>query len=1282
MTYNLIPFFIQQQFKKGEFAGQFSATTLFLDIAGFTPLTERLMAEGKEGAEILSGLVNGIFEPVIDLVYNLGGWITSFAGDAFTAVFPEDRDGRQAAEASLEIIALFKQQGLARTRLGAYELTAKIGLSSGLVTWGIAGNAGHWTYYFLGPAIEGCSRAEHECSAMEIIADQLFQSAHDPSLFSFETRTGGFARLCDLRSASAVKIKSINRQDLEAEIVRRFIPVTILDNPQPGEFRNVASVFVGFRNADEADAIKTLAMKIMERADAAACYFEGLDFGDKGCTALFLFGVPVVFERELERAADFALNLRREFGDRMRAGITFGMVFAGIKGGSHRSSYGVLGDTVNVSARLMMKATWGEILMPASVAERLQNTCDQEKIGVQVLKGKSKPLAVARLIKTKPAGREKLYTGVMIGRERELAVLQEQAAGLTAGRFCGVVYIYGDAGMGKSRLAYEFCESVRPGVQTRYLPCDNILRKSLNPFTTFLGEFFETAAVQAEDERKTRFEEIYTGLISQVRRRAGTEAIVNELIRTKSIIAGLIGIRWPGSLYEELEPRERFENTLYALRNFFQALSLDRPIIIVLDDMHWLDADSRQAFAVLTRRLENFPIMVIAAGRFHDDGSRPILELEPSVLIREIVLNCFDPATTELYVNRQLGGPPAADLKAFITDKSQGNPFFIEQLCLYLRENGLIRSEGKRLALIRSGPALPAGIHAVITARIDRLGRELREMVQVAAVLGNEFESRVLRTMISLYRSALGTAQFESLLAQGENEMIWSAISELKYLFKNVLVQEVAYEMQLRQQLRILHGLAGAAIEKNYPADKTYYEDLAYHYGQAEDRQKMLVYLEKAGDYAREKYENDKALNFYDKLTAALDDPQRRIDIQNRKAGVLHLIGRWPEAEKILLENIEASAGQPLLEARNRADLAELLINKSEYDRARELAAAAQRIYEQHGDRHGICTIQRLQGVICQSQGDIEGAMSYYRRARQIAEELNDRSELSYIISNIGAVYWSTGDYERARDHFLEYLKIAEELNDKKSMGMAMLNLGVAYRNLGDDQKAEEYYRQKLEISRELGDKRGLGIVIGNMGALHLSRGEYEEARRCYLQRIEIAEELGDRRGVGTALGNLASIYKAWRQYDQALTASDQAIKIMRALGVKYYLCSFLDTQAELFLLMDRFDEARQSNQEAGVIAEEIKYHEVSFNVRLRQARITARHDPATAIRELTALRAHYPDEENQAVVNYFLYQITGQPDFRQQAIDGYQRVLSRQFEIEYQQRLDELRADAKSRPA
>jgi len=1273
MAPNLIPRFIHDRFKEDKLSGQFEAASLFLDIAGFTPLTERLMAEGKEGAEILSGLVNGIFGPVIDAVNDYGGCITGFAGDAFTAVFPASPDGRAACAAGLAVIRLFRKQGQVHTRRGQFELTVKVGLSNGSVSWGIAGTPDHKTYYFMGPAIDGCARAEHECQAMEIVLDAAFQTAYNPNNFMVEQRPGGFGLLRGLMAGPPPI--SAPQDELDEDIVRQFVPAAVLDNPQPGEFRNVASVFAGFRDPGDAAQIDRLAVAILERSAAAACYFEGLDFGDKGCTTLFLFGVPTVYERELERAAEFTLAMMREYGDRLRAGITFGTVFAGIKGGMRRSSYGVLGDTVNMSARMMMKAGWGDVWIAENVAERLKNRYDLETIGLQSVKGHSQPLAVRKLLRAKPAGREKLYSGVMVGRDRDLAVLNERAQGLVEKKFCGITYIYGDAGMGKSRLAYEFCESLKARVDTRYLPCDNILQKSMNPFISFFGEYFQTAAVPDEEGRKARFEEIHGDLVRQVDRaeHPAKVDIRDELVRTKSIIGGLVGLRWPGSLYEELEPRARFENSLYAIKNFFQALSILRPTILVLDDVQWLDADSRRAFEVLTRKIENFPIMIIAAGRFHDDGSRPSLVADPEISIREILLESFDTETIAQYIANQLAGQPDAQLAAFIAEKSQGNPFFIEQFCLYLRENNLIRTEGALIKLTSRGSDLPAGIHAVITARIDRLSRELREMVQLASVLGNEFESRVLRTLISFYRAALGAAQFESLLTQGENEMIWSAISELKYLFKNALVQEVAYEMQLRQQLRILHGLAGAAIEKHYPEDKSYYEDLAYHYEQAENRERALVYMEKAADHAREKYENEKAIDFYDKLIAAQSDPARRIDIQNRKAGILGLIGRWIEAEKIYLANIEDAAGDDLLEARNRTDLAELLINKCEYERARILTESARTVYAAHGDRRGVCTTTRLQGVIRQDQGDIDAAMTYYRMARKIAEELGDRSALSYIISNIGAVYWSISDYEKARDHFLEYLAIAEELHDKKRMGMAMLNLGVAYRNLGDDEKAEEYYRRKLEISQELGDKRGLGIVIGNIGALHLSRGEYDQARARYQQRFEIAEELGDRRGVGTALGNLASIYKALGEYDQALEATDQAIEIMRTLGVKYYLCTFLDAKVDLFLQLGRIEDAKTCNMEALAIAEEIKNGEIIFNSRVKQAKIAALKDRDAGIEALEALAETHKDDEAQAILHYELFKLTADPRHKDRSVGMYRKLLSIQFEIDHQRHLDEL---------
>ncbi len=172
---NLIPHFIADKFKEGINNGEFNAVTMFMDISGFTPMTERLMKEGKEGAEVLSFILNNIFTPVVDSIYNREGFISIFAGDALTAIFPID-DFMKAIFSALEINKIFKEQGFQKTRFGDFELSVKLGLSFGNVNWGILGIDSHKTFYFRGEAIDSCAKSEHHCNKMDIILDnKLYQ---------------------------------------------------------------------------------------------------------------------------------------------------------------------------------------------------------------------------------------------------------------------------------------------------------------------------------------------------------------------------------------------------------------------------------------------------------------------------------------------------------------------------------------------------------------------------------------------------------------------------------------------------------------------------------------------------------------------------------------------------------------------------------------------------------------------------------------------------------------------------------------------------------------------------------------------------------------------------------------------------------------------------------------------------------------------------------------------------------------------------------------------------
>ena len=181
---NLIPRFIAEKFSEKVYDGQFSAATIFMDISGFTAMTQELMKEGKEGAEILVNIINTVFEPVIAVVYESGGFISTFAGDAFTAIFSDEARTDRAVHCAMRINKLFHEIGEQKTRLGEFEFNVKLGISFGKVEWEIIGTETHKAYYFRGDAIDGCAYAEHHCQVNEIVLDEKAAAHCSPLILS------------------------------------------------------------------------------------------------------------------------------------------------------------------------------------------------------------------------------------------------------------------------------------------------------------------------------------------------------------------------------------------------------------------------------------------------------------------------------------------------------------------------------------------------------------------------------------------------------------------------------------------------------------------------------------------------------------------------------------------------------------------------------------------------------------------------------------------------------------------------------------------------------------------------------------------------------------------------------------------------------------------------------------------------------------------------------------------------------------------------------------------
>ena len=565
---NLIPKFIIEKFDENKFSGNFTAATMFIDISGFTKMTQDLMKNGKEGAEILSDIINEIYTPSIKSVYDYNGFITTFAGDAFTSVFPyKDSKPIFAVNAAHKIQEIFNKIGKQNTKFGKFELSVKIGLSYGNVSWGIIRSDKQNSYFFKGEAIDNCAKCEQKTSTGEAIFDQnLIQKVLKNIKFTEKTN-----KFYLLKSIKKTDVLIRQKRSLPKLSNSEFIPEKINKLKTKGEFRDIISCFISF---EETKNWKQSISMVLELTNIYGGYFNKIDFGDKGGNILVLFGAPIGKEKIFKRACDFALTVKqlnlKDF--KTRIGLTYGTVFSGFVDSKLRAEYTALGMVVNLSARFMMKAKWNEIYIDRFINKSIQNRYDINELSKQQFKGFKVKIPVYLLEKKKEY--KTIFEGKLIGRQKELQKLKRILKLIQNNKFGGIVYIHGIAGIGKSRLVNELKEQVERSKGHEfnwfYLPCDEILRKSFNPFIYFLKNYFEQSEENTKQINKSNFERKLESIIKLTK----DKEIKNELIRTKSILGAMINLFWKNSLYEQLDTRSRYENILYAVKNLIKAESL------------------------------------------------------------------------------------------------------------------------------------------------------------------------------------------------------------------------------------------------------------------------------------------------------------------------------------------------------------------------------------------------------------------------------------------------------------------------------------------------------------------------------------------------------------------------------------------------------------------------------------------------------------------------------------------------------------------------------------
>ncbi len=1166
IAYNLVPQFIHEKYQAGFTTGQIKAVALFMDISGFTAMTESFMQHGKVGAEELAQIINTIFDPIIRAIYERGGFVTGFAGDALTAVYPHNtpQTALVACDTALAIREIIVQHSSYQTSFGDFALEVKQGLSVGQVEWGVTGPLEHKTYYFRGIAIDNCAKAEHQAKAGDIVLDESIHTALPIEMVSLDKGNGRYAKLTSLNQTTDIQKKQLNLPKISNKICHQFFPPKLWQYSGQGEFRQVSIIFLAFPDDLTHIELDEFITMTIQECDKFGGHFTEVDFGDKGGLALLCFGAPKAHENDVERALSFTHSLTKKL-DALnlcyRVGITHGLVYAGMVGIPMRCKYATLGNVVNLASRLMVKAQWGQILVSEPVAQ--QPGFSFIHAGKSSFKGFAKPLSIYQL---SGLDAESLtsHEVILVGRDAEKKKLLDFANPLLQNKSAGAAIIYGEPGIGKSVLVADF--KANSNAMFTWINCqtDQILRQAFNPFITSLKHFFGVSEDASDSANKTAFNRHWQIFINQIQISDAPASLYQELKRTQSMLGALIGLRWQDSLYERLDSELRYENTITAVNTWLLAQSWLNPIVLLVEDGHWLDYATDDLLSHLSQEMSDRPILILITSRYLDNGERPKFNFAPTCSQLQIDLAALSPTSLRQQAEQILEGAINDGFFAFLQKRTQSNPFFAQQLILYCQDHNLLKrdQDQKWIAQVDNN-LLPASINAMLIARIDRLSQRVKEVVQTAAVLGAEFELDILSQMLD--------TNIKREIKQAEANQIWSALTEIRYIFKHILLRDAAYDMQMRQQLRKLHYLAATAYEEIYKGNLAkHYASLAHHYKQANESKTEKLYARLAGEQAASRGNQQEAIAYFSRALALSTSKEEKCELLLLREEANHMTGdREKQAEDLIAlarlillapKPTPAAKTQPL-QPTSTAQLkqqVEVILRQVRYRSAisdySATAVSAQRALQLSQEAEDLLLQVRSRywwGESLERQGRHQEAREQFNLGLTLLQTQNSPTIEARFIKELGWIAFREGNSQLATQFLQTALQLVEQTGDQKEQMMVLKALGGASNAGGDYIAARSWQKKGLALARAIGHRLEEGSLLNNLGNTHRFLGDFETAVSYHKHGGEMIQKTGWRMGYAISQINLGLAYPYLGELDKAFQHAQSGLKIAQEIHAR-----------------------------------------------------------------------------------------------------------------------------------
>jgi predicted ATPase/class 3 adenylate cyclase len=861
--------------------------------------------------------------------------------------------------------------------------------------------------------------------------------------------------------------------------------------------------------------------------------FEGTVNQVLGDGIMALFGAPIAHEDHALRACYAALALqsamrsyaeevRRRHGMalQLRVGLNSGEVVVRTIGNDLHMDYSAVGQTTHLAARMEQLATPGSVLLTAATLRLVEGLVQVNALGPVPIKGLSEPVEVFELAGAS-ALRRRLQAAVargltrFVGRQTELVALSQalERAGTGHGQ---VVALVGEAGVGKSRLVYEFLHSHQTQ-GWRVLESASVSHGKATPYFPVLELLRHYGHVEEHDDARTMRAKI-TGQVLTL-----DEALQDTIPALLALLDALPA----DSLFLQLDPPQRRQRTLEALKRVLLRESQTQPLLLVFEDLHWIDSETQ---ALLDRLVDSLPtarLLLLVNYRpeyQHGWGSK--------TFYTQLRLDPLPPVSADEVLQALLGDDPGlAPLKQLLIARTEGNPFFLEESVRTLVETGVAVGEPGAYRLAQALPAIqvPATVQAVLAARIDRLPSEEKRLLQTAAVIGAEVPLPLLQAIAELPEAALhnGLTHLQAAEFLYETRLF----PEREYTFKHALTHEVAYSSLLLERRRVLHAriveilevLAGDRLAEQV-------DRLAHHAVRGEVWDKAAAYCRQAGAKAMERSAFREATATFEQALAALQ----------------HL----PDSPTTREQAIDL-----------RFDLRNTLWPFSEHGRILEHLRQAEPLAETLGDQHRLGRLAGYMSVCLRVVGDLDGSLASAQRALAIATALGDVGQQVAAQSFLGELYlWSLSDYRQAAEMCRRNVETLYGALLRERFGTTTVQsvssrglLAVCLAELGAFAEGRAHGEDALRLAEMIDHPYSLAWACAGVGHLSLRQGDLSQAMHVLERGLALSEAMNLPLSLTTCKARLGAAYALAGREPEALSLLEQVLELAVARQAQQY---------------------------------------------------------------------------------------------------------------------------------